>query len=203
MFQPNAQPTVLFCPLDLKNLSKDILEECASLYCRIWQEPPWNEDFWTIPRVMDDLRKEMSKKGSAGFLSFSWNTKVEVIGFSWGYRVDSRQLAELASNPEMEKFFDLGDTAFYIDELGVSPGYRNSGVGKRLTALLIGQALYQRAGKIFLRTDKKAMAARSVYSDLGFRELDLADGAYKERNYWLLDAQRKRLKPVGHSVVLV
>lgn len=200
MFQPNVQPTVLFCPLDLKNLSKDVVEECASLYCQIWKEPPWNEDFWTIPRVIDDLRREMSQKGAAGFLSLAWNREVEVIGFTWGYRVSARQLAELASNPEVVKFFDVGDTGFYIDELGVSPNYRDRGIGKNLTELLIGQALYQRNKKIFLRTNRKAVAARSVYNDLGFQELDLTDGAYKERNYWLLDTQRKRLTSIGHAV---
>ena len=186
MLQPNVEATVLFCSLNLNYLGEDFLEECASLYCQIWKEPPWNEDFWTIPGVKDDLQKEMAKDGATGFLSFSWGRKLEVIGFTWGYRIDSYQLAEIASNPEVGKFFKTGEVAFYIDELGVSPGYRGRGIGKSLTGLLVGQALYQGVKKIFLRTDKKALAARRVYSDLGFRELSLADRSYEERNYWLL-----------------
>ncbi len=203
MFQSNLQSPVLFCPLNLNHLSKDLLEECASVYCRIWKEPPWNENFWTVPGVMEDLRREMAKDGAAGFLSLSWSKRTEVTGFSWGYRVNAEQLADLASDPEIKKFFNPGEMAFYIDELGVSPGYRDRGIGKSLTGLLVGQALYRRAGKIFLRTDKKAKAARSVYSDLGFRELDLMDGSYKERSYWLLDARRNKLMSIGHSLILV
>lgn len=188
MLQSNVQPNVLFCSLDINCLGEDVLEEFASLYCQIWKEPPWNEDFWTSPGVRDDLQKEMAKDGAAGFLSFYWNGKLEVIGFTWGYLVNDWQLAELASNPEVKKFLNPEETAFYIDELGVSSGYRDRDIGKSLTGLLIGQALYQGAKKVFLRTDKKALAARSVYSKLGFRELPLIDGSYRERSYWLLVA---------------
>ncbi|HMB66314.1 MAG TPA: GNAT family N-acetyltransferase [Patescibacteria group bacterium] len=186
MFQSNLQSPVLFCPLNLNHLSKDLLEECASVYCRIWKEPPWNEDFWTVPGVMDDLRREMAKDGASGFLSLSEKERLEVVGFTWGYRVDAQQLAELASNSEIKKFFDPGEVGFYIDELGVAPDYRERDIGKSLTKLLLGRALLQGVEKIFLRTDRKAVAARSVYSKLGFRELSLVDGVYDQRNYWAL-----------------
>ena len=40
-------------------ISKDLLESWAKLYCEIWKEPPWNEDFWVPEKVAEDLTMEM------------------------------------------------------------------------------------------------------------------------------------------------
>lgn len=184
----------------VKNLErvKKSISEIARLYCEIWREPPWDEDFWTIDGVVDDMINQLSKP-NAIFLFMEilpprdrelhcchQIEDPEITGFTWGYEVSVADLSEISGVSELRwrKIIDA-NRAFYIDELGVEKNHRRRGVGKELTERLLIQAANLGIDCAILRTAVKAVAARNLYQRLGFRELDIADVKYPDRTYWL------------------
>jgi len=176
------------------------IQEIADLYCKIWREPPWNEEFWTNEGVAEDIKNQMKKVGSC--LLIVQDTKDwRVIGFSWGYEVNATDLSKISGIPESKWKEAIGEeTAFYIDELGVDKNYRRQGVGERLTGELLGETVNDlnslkrgdNPGYAILRTDVGALAARNLYKKLGFQELNLVDAKYSTRTYWLKKSWKPR-----------
>ncbi len=169
--------------IDLGTPFKDVLLQWAKLYCDIWKEEPWLEDYWKPEEVVIDLFQEMMRPGAEGFLAML-DYKV-VVGFTHGYSVGRAELEEIAGSNLLDSLFINNDRIFYIDELGVDRNYRGQGIAHKLTAMLISEA--RRNGPVILRTDTRAHAARHVYEKLKFKELDVHDAKYPERTYWLLE----------------
>lgn len=165
-----------------------VLERCASLYCEIWKEPPWNEDFWTTEIVMQDLREELALQQSKALLALSSDPEQNdaVIGFTWGYRVTQEDMQRISGTLEMDQFFQDAPV-FYIDELGVDSKCRVNGVGRELTEDLLQWATDTGHKTVLLRTDLRAEAARVLYKRLGFVELDTLDANEHQRSYWVLE----------------
>ena len=177
----------------MENVSLNVFDEklvrrVAKLYCQIWQEPPWNEFFWTVERVIADLRKELALPNAVGFVCL--NT-IETIGFSWGYGVNQKQLEEISGSNILDFLFEGQNKVFYIDELGIEKSYRQKGLGRQLTSAVIQQAKLFGTNRITLRTETEALAARQLYSSLGFKDLNLHDVNYPNRTYWLLETLKK------------
>ena len=169
------------CPNDMPD---ELLNQWADLYCSIWKEPPWNEDFWKPEEVILDIRRELNLPNARAFLALADGS---VVGFSWGYSVDSKAMQKIADNDKLNFLFTDNSTVFYIDELGVNVKYRGQGIGKSLSRSLLDSITVDKiASKVILRTDEKAMSARHVYTVLGFQELLTHDGKYPDRNYWTL-----------------
>lgn len=169
--------------LEVKN--ERVLRECAELYCEIWKEPPWNEDFWTVERVMKDIKQQMRRLNAIGFLAFC---EGKVIGFTWGYEVSKKDLREISGVETLDVLFERGSRVFYIDELGVSSSFRRRGVGKQLSETLIATVRNSCEIRCFtLRTDIKAVAARNLYTKLGFSDLSIRDAEHSQRTYWFLE----------------
>ena len=163
---------------------KEVLRECAELYCQTWKEPPWNEDFWTVEGVIEDIKKQMKRSQAIGFLAFCDG---KVIGFTWGYEVSKKDLQEISGVTALDILFERS-RVFYIDELGVSLSFRKRGVGKQLSKTLIATARNSREIRCFtLRTDVKAVAARNLYIKLGFKDLSVQDAEHSQRTYWVLE----------------
>jgi len=165
----------------------------ARLYCQIWKEPPWNEDFWTVEGVMNDL-EEQSQKPNAIVLATT-NGNQEIIGFTSGYEINIVDISEISGIPR-ETWENIigGDNLFYIDEFGVKKDYRKHGVGGILVQRLLEEIAKRNIRSITLRTDISAIPARKVYSVAGFKELPLRDVAHKDRSYWLKrQIEKKRL----------
>ena len=161
------------------------IKECAGLYCQVWQEPPWNEHSWKANEVLADMRRELEKPGAEGFIAFY--RPAIVAGFTWGYPVSPKELRDIAGNEKLDFLFNNGENrVFYIDELGVASEYRRRGIGKKLSSLLIVAAKSQNLSVAILRTDEKAVAARNLYADIGFKELTARDERYPERTYWTM-----------------
>jgi len=155
----------------------------AELYCKIWEEPPWNEDFWTVEKVMEDMQKEL-RKPNAVLLSAARDEIV--VGFTWGYEttiVDLHKISEIS----VSRWRDIigNKRSSYIDELAVAKSSRGQGIGHKLTERLIASLSNAGVDYITLRTDTMAKSARSVYQQAGFLELDLIDTKYPNRTYWL------------------
>jgi len=166
-----------------KGADQGMLEKCAEIYCQIWREPPWNEDFWTVPKVMDDMVIELDKSFSNGFAAM--NEVDEVVGFVWGYAVSKQELRSICGSEELDYLFvDEKDQLYYIDELGVSFCHRIKGIGTALSWRLINAAREDNFSWFVLRTDQLAIAARKLYSKMGFQELSIRDAKYSGRSYW-------------------
>ena len=169
--------------LDVKK--EEVLRKCAELYCQIWKEPPWNEDFWTVEGVIEDIKKQMERPHAVGFWALHGE---EVVGFTWGYEVSKEDLRKISGVETLDVLFEKGDRVFYIDELGVAPLFRKRGVGEQLSKALIAVAQGLCGIQRFtLRTDIKAIAARKLYIKLGFKELSVRDAEHPERTYWVLE----------------
>jgi ribosomal protein S18 acetylase RimI-like enzyme len=163
----------------------EVAHAIATLYCEVWREPPWNEDFWTTEGVLKDIEREMQRSGARCFHA---TAKGSVVGFTWGYQVTGEDLAVISGNPNLLRCLPEGSSCFYIDELAVQKESRKHGVGRRLTEALMRAAFEVGVTVLLLRTDEKAFAARMFYRDLGFKELSVRDSKYPGRTYWMKQA---------------
>jgi ribosomal protein S18 acetylase RimI-like enzyme len=167
----------------LKGISDNFLQDCAQLYCEIWKEPPWNENFWKTEKVVNEIRSQMNYPGAEGYLAFE---NCEVIGFTWGYQIDLKDMVEISGSQEINFLFENGNKIFYVDELGVKKEYRHNEIGKGLTERILLSAKKNGSNLAILRTDKKAGAAKKLYRKIGFQDLCIRDANYPDRTYWLL-----------------
>ena len=169
-----------------KNGAEILIKKCAHLYCEIWREPPWREDFWVPGKVVEDIMSQMNKSDSKFFLACSPAfPDPEVVGFTWGYRVTVEEMREICASDQMDMLFSDGKAVFYIDELGVALSHRKKGLGKKLSGLLLDSLNPGKLHRITLRTDIAAIAARTLYTKIGFRELPAKDANYPDRTYWV------------------
>jgi len=169
----------------MENIAPAELKQWAELYCEIWKEPPWNEDFWKPEEVIKDFQTEMSNPDSAAFLLL---VDGSVKGFTHGYSVNREELRAIANNDLLDTIFSEDKRIYYIDELGVAKECRGLGFGKLLTARLQSEALGMGIRKVVLRTDTQAKAARRVYEESDFIDLKVFDANYPNRTYWLCKA---------------
>jgi ribosomal protein S18 acetylase RimI-like enzyme len=170
--------------VSMLTISTEMLTSWADLYCEIWKEPPWNEDFWKVSDVIADFRKEMCNPHTEAFLALDGN---RVVGFTHGYSVGSQEMREIAGSDLLDGLFKNIEHVYYVDELGVAKAYRGRHISIDLTYSLIRAAQAQGLTCITLRTDKLAGAARGLYEKLMFKELEVCDVAYPNRTYWKLE----------------
>ena len=169
--------------LNLNTGNKKFLRKCARLYCEIWRESPWNENFWEVNNVIKDIKKQMKRPSAMGLVAF---TDEKVVGFTWGYEVSKENLRKISGIKSLDILFE-NSRVFYIDELGVSSPFRKKKIGDQLSNSLIVNTHSSYGIQYFtLRTDVKAIAARNLYAKLGFVDLYIRDAKYPQRTYWLL-----------------
>lgn len=171
---------------------ENVLLEVAGIYCRVWEEPPWNEDFWTVDKVIQDLHKELMKPNAVLLYA---TEKGEIAGFTWGYEVSAVELSDISGvfGSQWEKI--VGEKrSFYIDELGVDRKYRQCGFGLSMTQELIKKITDLNIDYVTLRTNTEAVAARNLYKKTGFQELSINDAEHLDRTYWLKDLKGKNPK---------
>lgn len=157
-------------------------ERMARLYCDIWKEPPWNEDFWTTDGTLQDLEIQLQLKFAICLIS---KKDQQVTGFTWGYEVTQKKLREICGHSQLDYLFENGRRVYYIDELGVSKDARNEGTGTKLTEAITLFAKLRGQKVVTLRTDEKAESAISVYRKSGFEPLDIHDAEHPTRIYWV------------------
>lgn len=171
--------------VNIKGVSERTLRDCARLYCKIWREEPWTEDFWTPEAVMQDMRMELARSCAEGYLAVNEDDST-VLGFTWGYAVSQPEMQIISGNGKLDFLFSSDDRVFYVDELGVAQWYRRLRLGNSLTANLLVAARAYDINLVTLRTDKRAEAARSLYQKIGFKDLLVEDPQYPDRTYWAL-----------------
>lgn len=169
------------------NVTPEVLLGCAELYCQIWKEPPWNEDFWKAEDVRRDILRDSQKPAGECFIAtFQNGNGHEVAGFTWGYMSSREHLTEISGSNFFMNSPLLDGNVFYVDELGVNSDFRGHGIGKHLSDQLILNAKANGADSLVLRTDEKALAARALYALLGFNEIPVRDANFPGRTYWFL-----------------
>ncbi len=169
-------------PLLIENAS--LTENVAKIYCQIWKEPPWNEDFWNVKDVVSGLKQELRVSESYGFVVSNHD---EIVSFTWGYRVNVAKLAQIAGHNQLDYLFNGKlRKVFYIDELGTAKEYRGNKIGKELSWQLLSVMEKQGFDLVLLRTDVQAIVARNLYQKLGFQELPIFDKKHQHRTYWTL-----------------
>lgn len=166
-----------------------LMQSLAEVYCDIWSEPPWNEDFWRPDQVLNDLRSYLKKPGARGFVALAQERglgQAKLAGFCWGYIVNQSDLRDISSSQDLDQLFTENKSIFYFSELGVAKDWRNQGIGKGLSVRLIDATRAMGCQTIILRTDVKAHAARALYERQGFQEISVRDGKHTDRTYWVL-----------------
>ncbi len=161
-----------------------LIGKTAELYCQIWKESPWNENFWKKNSVVEDILSQMHKRSALFLAAVSGE---EVVGFTWGYEMEKEEMRSVSGSGILDCIFSKNPSCFYIDELATASGFRDKGIGKRLALFLLGEARAAGQKSFVLRTDVRAYAARKLYADAGFRDLGLRDVNYLDRTYWLRD----------------
>lgn len=156
-------------------------DDMFDLYCRIWREEPWNEDFWTPAKVRADLETALKQSSAICLAALIGEA---VTGFCWGFDVEPGQLRYIAGHDYFDTLY--GRRIFYLAELGVERKCRGNRIGKKLTAAIINFAKNARREIIILRTDKNAQAAQALYKSFGFVPLMIPDARHQSRLYWAL-----------------
>lgn len=170
--------------VDVGNIPADTVKQWTELYCEIWKEAPWNEDFWKPSEVWREIYREITdNQHGEAFLAID---DCKVVGFTHGYSVSCQEMREIAGSGLLDGLFERTERVYYIDELGVAKEYRGRHISVGLTRSLMQAAQNHGLTCITLRTDKQAGAARHLYQKLGFMELSVCDAKYPDRTYWVL-----------------
>jgi ribosomal protein S18 acetylase RimI-like enzyme len=172
--------------LSQNEIPESIIRQCAELYCEVWKEPPWNEDFWEPEEAIADIKEQSKKLNAELVISLNQdNGQSFCTGFTWGYQVTIDELRSISTSTDLDELFRSHRSVYYADELGVEIESRRKGAGLLLSELLLDQFQKSGAECVVLRTDEKAVAARNLYRKIGFQEIPVRDGKYPTRTYWL------------------
>lgn len=110
------------------------------------------EDVWPPEVVRGDIEKELAHDASC-WLAMSGDT---VVGFSWGYRIDSASLAGKLRVPELPLVLasacGVRSEVIYHDDVGVLPGWRGRRVAQTLVDRMVRDLLTPRAAIVVART---------------------------------------------------
>ena len=171
-----------YCVVSAREGKQGEISQAADLYCNVWREWPWLENNWTRNTIIQEIIDVAQEDDAICFFSKLYQ---ELVGFSWGYFVSKEKLRKISGDMCLDYIFGDNDKIFYVSELGVKMAHRCCGVGADITGKLMESAGRKGATVFVLRTDIKALPARSLYAKLGFIELPVSDRKYKYRTYWL------------------
>ena len=161
---------------------RDLVRSTAELYCQVWRESPWNEDFWKVDEVISEIDSQMKNESAVSLVAVSGN---DIVGFTWGYQIRRDAMRIICGNDELDFIFAKDEHCFYVDELATKSEFRHRGTGKKLSLSLLGEARLLGQQRFSLRTAMRAEAARRLYAKIGFKDLGVMDTKYADRTYWL------------------
>lgn len=173
--------------IDLKN-PIELMRQVAELYCQIFSEKPWHENFDT-EQVLKTMTEHFNKPGAEA-LTFVENRTP--IGFAWMYEISGGDLKEGTRYPRALDFlFKDGKRVFYFQEVGVKEGSRRQGIGERLVRELLRRAKERGANFVILSTSRKATPIRSMIQKIGFRDSGITRPPPElDRTYWFFEFSR-------------
>lgn len=164
-------------------------EEVADLYVEIFKEEPWDEDY-TREDVMKLMTRLLSGRGAVeAFAGVVGVKRRKAVSFTWMYEIFKDDLKEgTRFSPELDFLFKDQKKVFYFQEVGTKKEYRRRGIGEKLARKLLKKGTKKGAGFVVLSTNTKAMAAKSMFSKVGFKDSGIVRQP-KElgRTYWILE----------------
>lgn len=167
-------------------------KEVAELYSEIFKEKPWSENF--RPEEVMILMSEQfdGPRPVVTLASIEYRFKHrEVVSFTWMYEIFRNDLKEgTRFSPELDFLFKGQKRVFYLQEVGTKKEHRNKGIGEKLTRKLLKKGKRKGASFVVLSTNTKAMAAKSMFSKVGFKDSGIVRPP-KElgRTYWILELE--------------
>ncbi|MBF9132668.1 GNAT family N-acetyltransferase [Plantactinospora sp. S1510] len=149
-----------------------IADELTETYVDIFTAPPWDHRDPDPTRVAfrDRLAGDAHRPGFRAIVSRSDNGAVDGFVSGWTtpdpFRTD-RAYGKVIERLGADRVRKLLVGAFEIDELGVRPGARGTGLGRRLLEALTGSAP---GGRAWLLTWNQAHDTLAFYRRLGWHE---------------------------------
>ncbi len=165
-------------------------KEVAELYAEIFKEKPWKENFrpeevmMLMAEQFDGSRPVITLAG----VEYRFKHR-KVVGFTWMYEIFRDDLKEgTRFSPELEFLFRGQKKVFYFQEVGTRKEYRRRGIGEKLARKLLKKGKRKGASFVVLSTNTKAMAAKSMFSKVGFKDSGIVRQPEKlGRTYWILE----------------
>ncbi len=165
----------------------------ASLYAKVFAEPPWFEKWST-----EDIMKEVNGYFDEANLSFTIavlpTTYPEkegfdpygerVVGFSVAYQVGPGRFPPELAEALLAQSWLYKRPIIYGDELAVDAGFRGMGIGTMLMEQRF-EAFNMMQDAIFIgRTDENSKMV-SMYKSLGYENTRVQDLIYRNRYYYM------------------
>ncbi len=133
----------------LQQLDESHITSCAQLYCRTYQEEPWNES-WPSPQpIVEFIQAHLGNNYFRGYIAKYGD---EVIAVSIGFKKPWP-----------------GGVEYYIDEFFIDPDYQRKGIGTQLMAFIEARCRDEGLNAIILNT-QKGYASDDFYTRNGFKE---------------------------------
>lgn len=129
---------------------RDNLEDGARLYCTVFNEPPWDND-WTVDRAQRRMSEIIETPGYRGYIAAR---EEELIGFVMG---------------NLEQWY-TGEH-FYLKEMCVRPSRQRRGIGTALLEHLGDELRREEVERVYLLTMQES-PAHAFYDANGFRSND-------------------------------
>lgn len=133
----------------LQELDESHITSCAQLYCRTYQQAPWNES-WPSPQpIVEFIQAHLGNNYFRGYIA---KCADEIIAVSIGFKKPWP-----------------GGVEYYIDEFFIHPEYQRKGIGTQLMAFIEARCRDEGLNAIILNT-QKGYASDDFYTRNGFKE---------------------------------
>lgn len=190
------QHKIEIVPISVEDLRADtsgtLVSQIANLAYLAFREPPWNDDL-EKPRLHFGLGVDLMRRNALAFAA-KLIPSDKIVGYDLGYEVfreskDPRDLTlfEISGTSALDHLFEGGGRVYYEDTICVAPGFRNRHIAYNLSTaqitVLRAEGFTYRIG----RTSISCGAMKTLYTKLGYQDLNVHDALYPERTYWLLD----------------
>jgi ribosomal protein S18 acetylase RimI-like enzyme len=140
-----------------------------------WQTPNSLVPFWSDTDIQADLEFALSQEKPIALVA---GNCIDMLGFTWGYQLS------------MEKFSFLNGIvrpdACYMDEIAVTAGDRQKGIGRLLGEEFEESAYQNGMPELVLRTDRRNTASMGLFQKLGYTPVKNAaspDGCMYDPEY--------------------
>ncbi|NQT49380.1 GNAT family N-acetyltransferase [Candidatus Kuenenbacteria bacterium] len=172
---PSENQVYIQC-LDYENLED--IDSLAKFYCEIWKESPWNEYFWEIESVKQDILAYRARENGVWLIA---KFNGQIVGFMAYSFVNEELMKKIAGHDFLSSEFGNGQVA-YSAELGIMQVKRLRGLGTALFTASIADMSAEGVSTILGRT--KAPGMERILQTAGFYQMEVSHPNDPGRKYW-------------------